>query len=136
MGCLLLGSTENSFEARSIIRRESLEDSILLGGDVSHELCLALISRSDVFLRCTFADGDSISVREALDAGVPVVASAVGHRPPTALLLRAGDTEAFISQIESALSGKGQSLRRKTSDSSIVRLIEMYRKLQPEEIGT
>ena len=136
LGCLLLGSAENSIAARSTIRAEGLDDSILLAGDVSHELCLALISKSDVFVRCTFADGDSISVREAINAGVPVVASAVGHRPPGALLFPAGDVVAFAAQVESALSNQRPRLADEAPDLSSVRLIEMYRKLQPEKIGT
>jgi glycogen(starch) synthase len=44
-----------------------------------------------VFVRATRADGDALSVREALGLGSRVVASDVGHRPPGCLLFRSGD---------------------------------------------
>jgi hypothetical protein len=49
-----------------------------------------VIAACDVFVRPTLADGDSVSVREALALGRVVVASAVGHRPEGVLTFRAG----------------------------------------------
>ena len=85
-GCLVMGSGEQRAEAEKRVREAGLEESVLLLGDVGHETCLALISACDVFLRPTLEDGDSISVREALAMGVPVVASSVGTRPAGILL--------------------------------------------------
>ena len=48
-------------------------------------------------MRSTFADGDAITVREALDLGIPVVASDVVARPPGAVLFTTGD-EADLSR--------------------------------------
>jgi len=47
-----------------------------------------------VFVRPTLADGDAVSVREALALGRVVVASAVGERPAAARLFPAGDAAA------------------------------------------
>ena len=55
-------------------------------------------------MRPTLADGDAISVREALALGRPVVASAVGARPPAAALFRAGDAAACAEQIFQSLA--------------------------------
>jgi glycosyltransferase involved in cell wall biosynthesis len=135
LGCLLMGDGETSVEARLAILKEEIGESISLLGDVSHDLCLALMSRSDAFLRCTFSDGDSISVREALSAGVPVVASDIGHRPAGALLFRAGDLDEFAASVEEALGD-----RKETSPSmglqttEFPRLLEMYKNLRPEEV--
>ena len=82
VGCLVMGSGEQRAEAEERIREAGLEENILLLGDVTHDACLALMSACDVFLRPTLEDGDSISVREALSLGVPVVASRVGTRRP------------------------------------------------------
>ena len=65
--------------------------AVLALGEIDHGAALAVISGSDVFVRPTRADGDALSVREALALGKLVVASAVGHRPHGCLLFRAGD---------------------------------------------
>jgi glycogen synthase len=71
-GCLVMGSGENQAQARKLVEEAGLEHNLLLMGDVEHNTCLELMSKSDVFLRATLEDGDSISVREALSLGVPV----------------------------------------------------------------
>ena len=110
LGCLVIGTGEDRTQAEELIRKRGLGDRVFLAGDVDHQLCLTAISYSTVFVRPTFRDGDSISVREAMSMGVPVVASNVGTRPEGALLFEAGDLEALIGQVERALSirGKGQ----------------------------
>jgi glycosyltransferase involved in cell wall biosynthesis len=82
---------------------------VLLAGDVDHDTCLALMSASDVFIRPTLEDGDSISVREALELKVPVVASRVGTRPPGAILFHPGDVEDLLSKLECALAQRRQA---------------------------
>ena len=106
LGCLVMGSGEQHQEAARRIRDAGLEDTILLLGDVEHDRCLALMARCDAFLRPTFEDGDSISVREALSLGVPVVASRVGNRPEGVILFRPGDVEDLISRVEEALTAQ------------------------------
>jgi glycosyltransferase involved in cell wall biosynthesis len=61
--------------------------------------------RSHVFVRATLEDGDSISVREALALGVPVVASRVGTRPPGTILFHPGDVEDMLSKVDLAWAG-------------------------------
>jgi len=77
-----------------------LGDRIFLAGDLEHELCLALMSRSAVFVRPTFRDGDSISVREAVSLGVHVIASNVGTRPDGVLLFEPGDVNGLMARIK------------------------------------
>jgi glycosyltransferase involved in cell wall biosynthesis len=96
IGCLVMGSGENRSEADALITESGAGDSLYLAGDVHHELCLALISRSSVFVRPTFRDGDSISVREALALGVPVVASNVGARPSGTIVFEPGSVDGFV----------------------------------------
>src|SRR5207248_339939 len=49
-------------------------------GELHRPQALALLATCDVFVRPTIADGDSVSVREALALGRAVVATALGHR--------------------------------------------------------
>ena len=59
-------------------------------GELRRPQALALMAACDVFVRPTLADGDSVSVREALALGCLVVATSVGHRPPEARLVPPG----------------------------------------------
>jgi glycosyltransferase involved in cell wall biosynthesis len=103
LGCVVMGSGEQRREAERLVRKVGLEDNIFLAGDVSHDTCLAAMSRSDLFLRPTFEDGDSISVREALALGVPVVASRVGNRPDGVIVFETGNQQDLCSKIQLAL---------------------------------
>jgi len=103
IGCVVMGDGEHRAEALELVQGAGLGDAVLLVGDVDHEQCLALMARSDVFVRPTLMDGDSISVREALALGVPVVASNVGTRPEGTLLFQAGNVRELVEQIAAAV---------------------------------
>jgi glycosyltransferase involved in cell wall biosynthesis len=107
LGCLVMGTGENCPQASDLLARRRLTEVVRLAGDLDHDLCLALIARSTVFVRPTFCDGDSISVREALAFGVPVVASKVGTRPEGVLLFEAGDVNGLVQQLERVLAAAG-----------------------------
>lgn len=107
--CLIMGGGEQRQQTERLIRKEGMEESVDLLGDVSHDLCLAWIAASDLFIRATREDGDSISVREALSLGVPAVVSNVGHRPSAAILFRAGDLDDLVSTMETALVAPGSN---------------------------
>jgi glycosyltransferase involved in cell wall biosynthesis len=99
IGCFVMGCGEEHANAEALVERSGLRGCVYLGGDLDHELCLALMARSSVFVRPTFQDGDSISVREALALGVPVVASNVGTRPEAVTLFDAGDVEGLVNAV-------------------------------------
>jgi glycosyltransferase involved in cell wall biosynthesis len=101
VGCLVMGDRPSD-EAAALVRINGLERAVRFLGDVDHDACRSAIARADVFVRATRADGDSISVREALALGVPTVASAVGRRPAAVRLVPAGDVEALVAAIERA----------------------------------
>jgi len=131
LGCLVMGSGEQLAEAKRRIHEASLEESILLLGDVDHDACLASISACDVFLRPTLKDGDSISVREALSLGVPVVASRVGTRPAGAILFHPGDVDDMLAKIELALETRRGD--RAQTVGCMDRLMEIYRQVDGSE---
>jgi glycosyltransferase involved in cell wall biosynthesis len=106
VGCLVMGSGEQREQAERRIHEMGLEENVLMLGDVNHDTCLALMSASDVFVRPTLEDGDSISVREALALGVPVVASDIGTRPAGAILFQRGDVGEMLSKVELAMAAK------------------------------
>jgi glycosyltransferase involved in cell wall biosynthesis len=103
LGCVVMGDGEHRDSAERAVERAGLSDSVLLTGDLEHEMCLSLIATSDVFVRPTFMDGDAISVREALALGVPVVASNVGTRPEGTTLFEVGNRGQLVEGIEDVL---------------------------------
>jgi glycosyltransferase involved in cell wall biosynthesis len=85
------------------------------------------MSACDVFLRPTLEDGDSISVREALSLGVPVVASRVGARPAGAILFQPGCVDDMLAKLELAIAVKKDKPPR--AEGCMDRLIEIYRQV-------
>jgi glycogen(starch) synthase len=127
VGCLVMGSGEQESEARKLVREFGLDNHMLLVGDVIHAQCLALMSRSDLFLRTTWYDADSISVREALALGVPVVASRVGARPKGVVLFQPGDVTDLVSKIESSMAF--ERVAPSSGTGQLERLMEIYRRV-------
>jgi glycosyltransferase involved in cell wall biosynthesis len=60
-----------------------------------------VIKICDVMIRATTTDGDSISVREALYYGKPVIASDCVQRPAGCLIYKTNDIASFKEQIKS-----------------------------------
>jgi glycosyltransferase involved in cell wall biosynthesis len=104
IGCLVMGCGDGREPAAELIAKHGLKDVMLLAGDLDHPLCLSLMARSAVFARPTLRDGDSISVREAVALGIPVVASNVGTRPEGVLLFEPGDVDGLVGQVERAIN--------------------------------
>jgi glycosyltransferase involved in cell wall biosynthesis len=104
-------------------------------GELARPAALGLISHSDLFVRPTLADGDSVSVREALALGRRVVATAVGTRPAGVLLVPPGDDLQLARALREALaapvaaSGPAEGLREgaPAGVESFARLFDIYR---------
>jgi glycosyltransferase involved in cell wall biosynthesis len=120
LGCVVMGDSES--------RPQGLPQYIYAIGDVTHESCLAVIARSDIFVRPTLSDGDAISVREAIALGTPVVASDVVRRPNGTLCFKTGDAMDLASKMDALLSGERPLgyLRSKPVENGIHRLLELY----------
>jgi len=86
-----------------LARSYGVDARVRFFGELGHEQALAVIAASDLFVRPTLADGDALSLREALALGRRVVATEVGVRPQGAQLVRAGDALDLVRGIEEAL---------------------------------
>jgi len=91
-------------KTRPLIEARKLGAHAVCLGELSHERCLQFLQRADVVVRSTFADGDAITVREALDLGVPVVASDTAFRPEGVVLFRKGDSQDLADKLLKVLS--------------------------------
>lgn len=103
LGLVLFGSADSGQVARAALA-QGVADRVRVLGPLEHAGALAAIAASDLFVRPTLTDGDALSVREALALGRPVVASAVGFRPPGTRLFCPGDPVDLAAQIEAALA--------------------------------
>ena len=63
-----------------------------------------LMSESDIVLRTTNTDGDSITVRESLALGVPIIASDVVERPEGTVLFKTRDVDDLVKTITETVS--------------------------------
>jgi glycogen(starch) synthase len=128
------GTTAPKFLAD--LSRRQLARVVLPLGELTRSQALYVMAESDVFIRPTLADGDSVSVREALALGRPVVASAVGTRPAGVLPYPADEPSRLAEQLFQAV-GKHPTVTTFTSDD-FSWLLRRYRQLAgtPPSTGT
>ncbi|HEY6004592.1 MAG TPA: glycosyltransferase, partial [Anaeromyxobacter sp.] len=115
-------------------RAELRAPGVLGLGEIGHGEVLGVLGACDVFVRPTRADGDSVSVREALALGCRVVASDVGHRPAGCLLFPAGDAAALAASLEAAASAPRPGPREPGEDPFDV-IVATYRALAARPAG-
>lgn len=60
---------------------------------------VGVLPHADVFIRYTSTDGDSLSIHEALDIGLPVITTNVVSRPKGCTLIERGDSDALKNAI-------------------------------------
>ena len=95
-------------------------------GELLRPQALSLIASCEVFVRPTLADGDSVSVREALALGRAVVATRVGKRPPDVRLVPPGDPEELArAMVETAGAPPLHAIRAPPEDG-LTRILTLY----------
>jgi glycosyltransferase involved in cell wall biosynthesis len=104
VGCIVMGVGAEATRILEMIEQRDLTRSILMLGDVPHAECLHLMSRSAAFIRPTLTDGDSVSVREALALGTPVIASDAVSRPNGTILHVNGNSEDLARKLECVIA--------------------------------
>lgn len=85
-----------------------------------------------VYLRPTRTEGDAVSVREALEAGVPVIASNVVKRPDGVIALPLDDTAAWTMTVQRLLGAEPTENRDRAGSAEVgAALLALYRELAP-----
>lgn len=107
---------------REAARAHGVEERVRALGELSHGEALAVLAECDLFVRPTVADGDSLSVREALALGRPVVASDAAPRPEGVRLFRSGDPVALARAIEAGLDAPAPQVAPEDGLDTILRL--------------
>ncbi len=112
---------------------EALREPGVLGlGELAHPAALAALEAADVFVRPTRADGDAVTVREALALGCSVVASDVGHRPAGCLIFPSGDHAALAARLLEAVQAGRPGAPPASSDDPFEAIFSVYRALWTE----
>jgi len=88
-------------EITHLVGSSNIQDSVLFPAPFPQ--IAEAMRQSDVLVRPTLSDGDSIVVREALTLGLPVIASDVGYRPEGVRLFRSEDHEDLARVIEDSI---------------------------------
>ena len=97
MGVVIMGPGQ---EMRLQINEiADLDQHIMFAGPQPHEIVLGVMKQLTIFVRPTYTDGDSCSVREALALGIPVVASTTDFRPDGVILFRKGDLQDLVEKL-------------------------------------
>jgi glycogen(starch) synthase len=129
-GLVIIGSGSQEPELRRFIATQPEGRHVLLCGDVPHPQTVRVISEGDLFLRTTLYDGDSVSVREALQLRTPVIATDNGMRPPGVHLIPRSDPVALCQAIETVLrEPQSRTTPEAADDQHLREVLEVYSSL-------
>ena len=105
MFTIISGTKVNEHDHRSEIMKlreeKGLTDSWLI--IESQFTAASLLEQSDVFVRPTTSDGDSVSIRECLFLGTPVIASDAAVRPEGCLVFKTREYDQMLSLVNKTL---------------------------------
>jgi glycosyltransferase involved in cell wall biosynthesis len=116
-------------DLRARIAASGIEDNVLFITEPLDEVHLLWLA-SDVFVRATNTDGDAVSVREALNLRVPVVASDASARPDGTVLFETRNLEALIHAVRKVLTHHAahvQALQSVSIEDNFPPLLKLYR---------
>lgn len=129
-GLAIIGSGSLESELKGVWESKPWKEHILLCGDVPHAATLRAMSEAAIMLRTTHYDGDSISVREALALGTPVIATDNGMRPEGVHLIPRGDATALFRTIRDLLTTPPpRTTQSGTGGRNIEAVLSLYREL-------
>jgi glycosyltransferase involved in cell wall biosynthesis len=133
-GLVLIGSGSLEDDLRRRIAAAAHGEHVLLCGDVDRQVTLRVIAGSDVMLRTTLYDGDSISVREAVHFGVPVVASDRAPRPEGVRVVPAQDLARLREAAEHCLQNgdRRPAPAGGPREENLEAILALYEELQRE----
>lgn len=103
-------------------KKDSLDNVVFIKGNHSF---YALMKHSDMVIRATATDGDSLSVKEGLSLGIKVIATDSVSRPSGVVLFKYNDPDS----LDVALRTSSQ-LDKFDQHDSLEKLIVLYNKLQ------
>ena len=133
-GLAIIGSGSLEAKLREEIGLLPYREHILLCGDVRHDVTLRAIADADVMLRTTLYDGDSIAIREAIRAGVPVIATENRMRPDGVTVVPISDRKALCQAVRKTIATPAISRKSPEADATNLQAVaEFYGQLLERE---
>jgi glycosyltransferase involved in cell wall biosynthesis len=132
IGLILIAGGKRPMSYLNLESESGLGNSFLVLSEVPHERCIGIVAATDLFVRPSFADGDSVSVREALSVGKPVVASDAVSRPCGTVLFKTGNMEDLVERIVHTLRNNGlsrDSSHKTETDGFKEKILNLYKDL-------
>jgi glycosyltransferase involved in cell wall biosynthesis len=131
-GLVIIGSGSLEGALREYISAKPYAEHVVLCGDVPHPVVLRTIADSDLFLRTTLYDGDSVAVREALYLGTPVIATDTGMRPDGVTLIPKSDPRALSAAVDVLLGSEPPAVSGGGAGEDNIRaVVDLYREIAP-----
>lgn len=87
-----------------------------------------VMAQTDCLIRYTSSDGDSLSVKEALYLGKPVITTDVVSRPETVVLVKYGDNKSLIEKMGLMAQGKLQA-ENKSVVNGAKQILDLYKRI-------
>lgn len=129
-GLIIAGAGSLEAELRNRIAAKPYARQILLYGDLPHAVTLRLMLDAAALLRTTLYDGDSVSVREALYLGTPVIATDNGMRPDGCRLIPVSDRARLRDEILAVVtSGDPRKSVAGDGQENIREVVKFYQEL-------
>jgi glycosyltransferase involved in cell wall biosynthesis len=134
-GLIMIGSGSLHYKLQKMISELDLQEKVFLTGDLSHKDTLKVLGMSDCYVRASRYDGDCISLKEAIQLGIPSIASDTGLRPKESILFPIGDEEALLKCLTVAIASsfKGNENRKQKDFSNLLLIEEILRGAQFKE---
>lgn len=134
---VILGDGPEREKYSTLIKKLNLQDKVLLAGDTSK--AAQYLQAFDIFVLPSEYEGLSISLLEALQAGLPIIASRVGGTPEmltyTGKMFESNNTQDFLDKIiplltnESERKSLSEQALKKSEQFSITETVNSYLKL-------
>lgn len=134
IGLMIIGSGRSEFQIRERILQAGLQNQVLIAGELPHPITATVIRTANLLLRTTKFDGDSISVREALHFGIPVVATDNGMRPEGVVCIPTPADKEDLAQAILATLDSNYEYRRPTPEADtngLQSIINLYKTIDP-----
>ena len=123
----MLGSGSLQSKVKAFIAQHELEHAIYLVGRVSHDMLPSYFNESDLYVSCSYSDGTSVSLLEAMACGLPVIVTNLPSNREWVIsqvngwLVPPGDAQALSSTILEALEQEGKTRLMAQANMSIAR---------------
>ena len=106
------------------------ENILIIHGELS--AFYPIITKSDVFVRPTYVDGEGISIKEALYLGVPTITSDACPRPKESIVFKNRDLNDLIKKLQSVLQNNKEyrnKIKNITFENGAIEWIKIYKEL-------